>query len=323
MGRHRQAVAAGQEALALANTVGDFSLAVAATQYLGQVHRTTGEYSLAISLLRENVTALHGALAGDRFGMHALPAVLARGFLADCLSLIGEFAEAIALGREAVQIAETVGHTFSIVASYALCGAVYVRKGDLDEGIPILEQGLELCQAYDMRQWLMSIAASLSVAYSLIGRPTAAGATLDVASEAMPTWRSTTWGAELSQALLLVDRVHDATALVNHSADDARAAEQPVIGAWIPRVLAEVALRQNATELGEAIAHYHTALEQGDLFGLRPHIAHCHLALGRLYLRTGNRERAQTHLTTATTMYREMDMRFWLEQAEAEMRGLA
>jgi len=25
------------------------------------------------------------------------------------------------------------------------------------------------------------------------------------------------------------------------------------------------------------------------------------------------------HLTTATAMYREMDMRFWLEKAEAEM----
>jgi hypothetical protein len=38
---------------------------------------------------------------------------------------------------------------------------------------------------------------------------------------------------------------------------------------------------------------------------------------------THSRERAQEHLTTATTMYREMDMRFWLEQAEAEMRELA
>jgi DNA-binding Lrp family transcriptional regulator len=41
---------------------------------------------------------------------------------------------------------------------------------------------------------------------------------------------------------------------------------------------------------------------------------------GRLYRRTGKREQAQQHLTTATTMYREMDMRFWLEQAEAETR---
>jgi hypothetical protein len=56
---------------------------------------------------------------------------------------------------------------------------------------------------------------------------------------------------------------------------------------------------------------------------MRPLVAHCHLGLGKLYRRTGKRQEAQEHLTTATTMYREMDMRFWLEQAEAEMGGLA
>ena len=55
--------------------------------------------------------------------------------------------------------------------------------------------------------------------------------------------------------------------------------------------------------------------------GMRPLVAHCHLGLGKLYRRTGKREQAQEHLTTATTMYREMDMRFWLEQAEAEAEG--
>ena len=50
---------------------------------------------------------------------------------------------------------------------------------------------------------------------------------------------------------------------------------------------------------------------------MRPLVAHCHLGLGKLYRRTGKREQAQEHLATATTMYREMDMRFWLEQAEA------
>jgi hypothetical protein len=56
---------------------------------------------------------------------------------------------------------------------------------------------------------------------------------------------------------------------------------------------------------------------------MRPLVAHCRLSLGKLYRRTGKREQAQEHLTTATTMYREMDMRFWLEQAEGEMRELA
>lgn len=33
------------------------------------------------------------------------------------------------------------------------------------------------------------------------------------------------------------------------------------------------------------------------------------------------REQAQEHLTTATTMFREMGMRFWLEKAETELRA--
>jgi hypothetical protein len=53
---------------------------------------------------------------------------------------------------------------------------------------------------------------------------------------------------------------------------------------------------------------------------MRPLVAHCHLGLGKLSRGTGKSEQAQEHLTTATTMYREMDMRFWLEQAEAELR---
>jgi hypothetical protein len=48
--------------------------------------------------------------------------------------------------------------------------------------------------------------------------------------------------------------------------------------------------------------------------------ARCHLGLSKLYRRTGKREQASEHLVTATTMYREMDMRFWLEQAEAELK---
>jgi hypothetical protein len=42
-----------------------------------------------------------------------------------------------------------------------------------------------------------------------------------------------------------------------------------------------------------------------------------------LHRRTGQREQAQEHLTIATTMYREMGMTYWLEQAEAEMRESA
>jgi uncharacterized protein HemY len=54
---------------------------------------------------------------------------------------------------------------------------------------------------------------------------------------------------------------------------------------------------------------------------MRPLLAHCHLGLGTLYRRTGKREQAQEDLRTATAMYREMDMRFWLGKAQAQLTG--
>jgi hypothetical protein len=60
------------------------------------------------------------------------------------------------------------------------------------------------------------------------------------------------------------------------------------------------------------------ALALAEPRGMRPLVAHCHLGLGKLYRRTGKRQEAQDHRTTATTLYREMGMRFWLQQAEGE-----
>jgi hypothetical protein len=56
--------------------------------------------------------------------------------------------------------------------------------------------------------------------------------------------------------------------------------------------------------------------------GLRPLAAHCHFGLGKLHGRTRNLEQAREHLTTATAMYRDMGMTYWLEKADAEMQEL-
>jgi hypothetical protein len=49
-------------------------------------------------------------------------------------------------------------------------------------------------------------------------------------------------------------------------------------------------------------------------------LAHCHLGLGKLYRRTGKGEQAHEHLATATMMYRQMGMTYWLERAQTELK---
>jgi tetratricopeptide (TPR) repeat protein len=72
-------------------------------------------------------------------------------------------------------------------------------------------------------------------------------------------------------------------------------------------------------DVEQAAARYQQALALATDLGMRPLVAHCHLGLGKLYRRTGKRQEAHEHLTTAATLYREMDIRVYLQQAEAEL----
>ena len=91
------------------------------------------------------------------------------------------------------------------------------------------------------------------------------------------------------------------------------------IEAWSLYLLGAINAAEGPASATVAEAHHRQGLARAEALGMRPLVAHCHLGLGKLYRRTGKRQQAQEHLTTATTMYREMDMRFWLEQAESEM----
>src|SRR5207249_5374736 len=55
---------------------------------------------------------------------------------------------------------------------------------------------------------------------------------------------------------------------------------------------------------------------------MRPLVAHCRAALGRLHLRAGEREDAQRYLTGAATLFRQLGMTFWLDELEATLAGL-
>ena len=97
----------------------------------------------------------------------------------------------------------------------------------------------------------------------------------------------------------------------------------PGFAAHAQHLLGDVATHPDRFDAERGETHYRQALALAEPRGMRPLVAHCHLGLGALYRRTGKREQAQEHLTTATTMYREMGMTYWPEQAEAELQALS
>jgi tetratricopeptide (TPR) repeat protein len=129
------------------------------------------------------------------------------------------------------------------------------------------------------------------------------------------------WLACLAEAYLLTARFEAAEQAAQRGLALSRQRGERGAQALALRALAEVAARRGPDQ-PQAVQLFGEALALADLLGMRPLAAHCHAGLGGLYARTGKREQAHEHFTTATTKYREMDMRFWLEQAEAAVGEL-
>ncbi len=126
----------------------------------------------------------------------------------------------------------------------------------------------------------------------------------------------------LGEACLRADRLKDASAVAGRALTLARERKERGYQAWAFRLLGEIASHQDPPEVKKADGHYHQAMALANELGMRPLVAHCHLGLGKLYRRTEKHDQARENLTTAATMYRDMDMRFGLEQAEAARKEL-
>jgi len=88
------------------------------------------------------------------------------------------------------------------------------------------------------------------------------------------------------------------------------------------RLLGEVGARGGADAQTGAIAHFEGAISLGESLGMRPLVAQCHLGLGTLYRRMGDRPRARTCLTAAWTAFGDMAMPHWTQAADAELEAL-
>src|SRR4029453_184147 len=164
-------------------------------------------------------------------------------------------------------------------------------------------------------------AAILGGAYALAGRTAEALPLLDQTLERVVTGNPILFHAlvltELSEALLLVGRMDEASALATRLLDLSRTHPGRGYQAHAYRLLGDIAMRCDPPDVAQAEVHYQQALALSEELGMRPLQAHCHRGLGTLYTATGQREQAHSELSMAIEMYQSMEMTFWLPQAEA------
>jgi tetratricopeptide (TPR) repeat protein len=323
LGDYDEAVRYGQEALSIAGTLGDRSLEVVATTYLGTMHTARGEFSDAATLFERNV-ALEGELRSERFGNPQIQSALSGAWLAEVLSQLGRFDEAIEHAETAVGIAEAADHPLSLFPGLFYLGLAHLRRGDLPRATRVLERCLDLCRTWQFVDRTSEVVATLSAAYALARR----------ADEAVPmvagaVEESRGWQTHIRPGLILLcagttclsaGRIDEAASHAREALALTRRLGARGSEAHALSLLGDVAAAAGA---GDADAHYREALALATELGMRPLVAHCHLGLGTLYAAAGQREQARTELAAAIELYRAMDMTFYLPQAEAALAQVA
>jgi tetratricopeptide (TPR) repeat protein len=327
MGDHERAIATGHRALAQATASGAVDLHIMAQTRLGLMYYGAGDFREALHVARRVVAAPEGQSAPARFGQLALSSVTSRYIVAQCLADMGAFAEGMVVAEEAVQIAEAVKQPYSIVVALMGVGALHRHQGDLSHAIPVLQRALALCQDANIPLWVPLLVSTWAVAYALSGRTAEALSLLTQTPDhvAAVRHRSEHGGlrsrtlADLSEALLLVGRVEDASALADQLLALSRTHPGRGYQAHACRLLGDIARHRDPPQSELAEAHYQQALGLAEALGMRPLVAHCHRGLGLLYCQSGRGEQARAALSAAIELYRAMDMTFWLPQAEAAL----
>jgi class 3 adenylate cyclase/tetratricopeptide (TPR) repeat protein len=323
IGAYDQSIAAVQRALALASAAGEVVLQALANQYLGFAYQAQGDYPRAIDCLGQSLASLEGSRRYERFGRVFIPAVLCRARLPWSHAELGTFAEGTALGEEGLRIAEAVDHPASVMMASWGTGLLALRQGDLRRALPRLERAVGICQDADLPIWFPFIAPALGAAYTLDGRVADAVPLLTQAMEQADATERVDVQAlcrlALGEAQALAGRLEEAHGLAKQALVLAREHGERGHEAYALRLLGDIAARREPLASDQAGDYYRQALALAEELEMRPLQAHCHLGLGTLYAKAGQRDDAHTELSAAIDLYRTMEMTFWLPQAEAAL----
>jgi tetratricopeptide (TPR) repeat protein len=304
--------------LVIAEALADRTLTFMANYTLALVAFLLGDYKEAEVLSGK---VLHAPEGGPP-RVPGFPTATVHGFMAWARGDQGRFEDGSAQGLDGLRVAEASGRPFSVTWACWGLANLYGIQGNHAEALRLLDRAIAVSRAPDLGMWATFLGWARGHLYARSGRVAEGTALLrdalaDHKARRLGVWESLIT-THLAEAYLSAGRLDAPTESAVEALTLARARKEHGHEAYALRPLAEIAaLCDPSVETAER--HYREAMTLAAERSMRPLVAHCHLGLGKLYRRTDKREQAQEHFTTATTMYREMDMRFWLEQAEVEL----
>jgi len=323
LGELDDALVAGSQALEIARRIEDLKLRILTTDFLAYAHYLRGEYERVVELATDNIAVLPAEWVYEKFGISAPPSIWDRSYLAMSLAQLGKFAEAAQHETAAIRLAEPTHHAFTIGAAHYSAGTVHALKGDWAKARSRIERWIAVLRNANVVVTLSAAVTSSAWVLAQLGEDNDAlirlreGELLIESQAAKGLIAPNSWAYHaLGRACLSLGRLEQARRLGDCAL--ASSPHHPGYSAHALHLLGDIATHSDKFDAQTAEIHYRNSLALAEPRGMRPIVAHCHLGLGKLYRRTGKRGQAEEHLTTATKMYGEMDMGFWLEKAEVE-----
>ena len=324
-GEPELAVEYGERCLRLGEAANDAALQALARGYLGYSCHAQGKYRRAVSILKQNVEALEGTWTQGDGPQAAISYVTSSGWIAFTLAELGEFDAAQAYLDRAQQAAEASGHAYTLTIARTLAGLVWLRRGQLDRALTLLQKSLDTCREKNLDVWRPIPSSLLGLTCSFLGRSEEGlrllGDGVTLTEELGVRAYLALWTANLGEGLLGAGHVERARAVAQRALDLATAHKERGHQAWALRLLGEISARGGA-EAQKAADYYRQSLALAEELEMRPLIARNHLGLGQIHGQAGDREKADEHLAVAITMLGDLDMRFWFKRAAEELIGL-
>ncbi len=325
-GRTAEARHYGEMALEQAETLDVRGVKVEIYFILGQAEEFWGEYQKA----EEHLSKILELLASDDNPAYAVrtggvyPAAACRVILAAVHAERGEYITGLQFGDEALRVAESVHHPFSIAYVIMVLAGIHLSRGDFAAAARLCERGFAVggeAAIGFLSPWLggfLGYSQTLTGAADQ-GLPRIRKAVEMQTAMGFRNWLSWFVGM-LSEGLLLEGQYDEAQREAERALVLARECGEQRSEASVNALLGDIAASREPSLPDAAERYYTQGLAIAMTIGARPVIAKCHLGFGVLYRRTGRPERAADQLAQARDMFREMGMMYWLEKVEAEMR---
>ena len=329
LGELDQALATATRGLEIARRIDDVPLRILNMTNLEQAHYFRGDYERVVELATDHLAALPAGSDHESFGSAVPPSIYARYRLLQSFRELGRFAEAARYGAEALQLAESLEthHAWTVGMILEAVSALHRTKGEWAKALALAERGIAAWRGANIVLGLPTLIAQSARSLAQLGDASEALARVRESEQLLERdaargyYNSHRTAYEsLGHACLLLGRLDEARRMGERAVEHSRT----YLGnaARAQHLLGVVVTHPGRFDAMSGEAHYRQALALAEPRGMRPLIAHCELGLGKLYGRTGRRERAHEHLNRATAMYRDMDMRFWLHRLESEAKEL-